>query len=99
MVAASRREPSLIALQLLNCIAERGEATRWDLIKILGNTSQFSHWVEEFLMEEGLVSEREEAGHHYYRMTEAGELFHRLLKRGNMVRSLLRLSWKRLRRL
>lgn len=97
-MSSSRREPSLIALQLLDCIDENGEASRWDLVKILGNTSQFRHWVEDFLMRDGFVEEREEAGHHYYRKTEAGELFHRLLRNGNILKSLLRLGGKRLRR-
>lgn len=97
-MSSSRREPSLIALQLLDCIDENGEASRWDLVKILGNTSQFRHWVEGFLMRDGFVEEREEAGHRYYRKTEAGELFHRLLRNGNILKSLLRLGGKRLRR-
>jgi hypothetical protein len=34
---APRRTPDVIALQLLGCVEERGEATKWDLIKVLGN--------------------------------------------------------------
>jgi len=97
-VSSSRREPSLIALQLLDCIEEKGEATRWDLVKILGNTSQFHHWVEEFLIREGFVEERSDSGRYFYSKTEVGELFHKLLKSGNIMKSLLRLSGKRLRR-
>lgn len=97
-MSSSRREPSLIALQLLDCIGEGGGASRWDLIKVLGNTSQFQHWVEDFLMREGFVEEREESGRRHYVKTESGELFHRLLRNGNMIKSLLRVSGKRLRR-
>lgn len=95
---SSRREPSLIALQLLDCIEGKGEASRWDLIKILGNTSQFRHWVEDFLLREGFVEERLDTGSYLYKRTRTGELFHKLLKNGNIMRSLLRLSGKRLKR-
>ena len=71
-MSSSRREPSLIALQLLDCIGEKGGATRWDLIKVLGNTSQFHHWVEDFLIRDGFVEEREESGGRHYVKTEAG---------------------------
>lgn len=97
-MSSSRREPSQIALKLLDCIDEKGEATRWDLIKILGNTSQFHHWVEDFLMRERFVEERRESRNYIYKKTETGDLFHKLLKNGNMMRSLLRLSGKRLKR-
>ena len=97
-MSSPRREPSLITLQLLDCIEKNGKATRWDLIKILGNTSQFHHWVDDFLIRERFVEELEESGHSYYRKTETGELFHKLLKNGNIWKSLLRLSGKRLKR-
>jgi predicted transcriptional regulator len=94
----SRRKPSEIALELLDCIDEKGEATRWDLIKILGNTWQFHHWVEEFLMKERFVEERRESRSYFYKKTETGEMFHKLLKNGKIMRALLRVSGKRLTR-
>jgi len=36
-----RRSPDVIALELLDAVEERGEATKWDLIKVLGNDAQF----------------------------------------------------------
>ena len=77
---APRRTPDAIALQLLECVEERGEATKWDLIKVLGNEAQFKAWVEDFLLPEGVLEERREGRHYFYRKTERGELFHRLLK-------------------
>jgi len=96
-VSSSRREPSQIALELLDCIDEEGEATRWDLIKILGNTSQFHHWVEEFLVKEEFVEERRESRNYFYKKTETGELFHTLLKNGMIMKALLRVSGRRLK--
>lgn len=94
-----RRAPSRIALELLNCIDQKeGKASKWDLIKILGNESQFRHWVTEFLMKDRFIEEIQESNHTFYCKTENGEFFHRLLKNGKIVRALLRVSGKRLRR-
>ena len=94
---ASRRSPNSIALELLNRIEEKKEATKWDLIKILGNETQFRIWIEEFFLREKVLFERREGGHYYYRKTERGELFHRLLKSGNMIRLFSSVSGRRLR--
>jgi len=94
----SRRDASQIALELLDCMDEGGRATRWDLIKVLGNTEQFRHWVEDFLLKDGLVQEKPEGRVTYYTKTGRGELFHQLLRNGNVMRSFLRVSGKRLRR-
>lgn len=94
-----RRKPSRIALELLNCIDRKdGRASKWDLIKIPGNESQFRHWVTEFLVKDSFIEETQESNHTFYRKTENGEVFHRLLKNGKMVQALLRVSGKRLRR-
>jgi hypothetical protein len=94
-----RRKPSRIALELLNCIDRKeGKASKWDLIKILGNESQFRHWVTEFLVKDSFIEEFRESKHCFYRKTENGEFFHRLLKNGKIVHALLRVSGKRLRR-
>ena len=94
-----RRAPTRIALELLDCIDQKeGRATKWDLIKIVGNESQFRHWVTEFLMKDRLIEEIQESDHTFYRKTENGEFFHKLLKNGKIVRALLRVSGKRLRR-
>ena len=94
---ASRRSPDAIALELLDCIEEKGEVTKWDLIKVLGNETQFRIWIEEFFLREKVLLERREGGHYYYKKTERGELFHRLLKSGNLVKLFNSVSGRRLR--
>jgi predicted transcriptional regulator len=94
-----RRAPTSIALELLDCIDEKGgRASKWDLIKIVGNETQFQHWITEFLYKEKLIEEIRESNHCFYKKTENGELFHRLLENGKVVRALLRVGGKRLRR-
>jgi hypothetical protein len=94
-----RRKPSRIALELLDCIDKKeGKASKWDLIKILGNESQFQHWVTNFLIKDKFIKEIHESNHSFYSKTEAGEFFHKLLKNGKIVDALLRVSGKRLRR-
>ena len=90
-----RRRPSEIALELLNAI-NHDRATKWELTKILGNTMQFRHWVEDFLIRDRLVEESKEGRVTYYSLTRRGELFYDLLKNGDVMRSILRLSGKRL---
>jgi hypothetical protein len=94
-----RRMPSRIALELLDCIDEKGgRASKWDLIKVLGNESQFHYWVEEFLLRDKFVAEQQESNRYLYGKTETGELLHRLLKNGKIMQALLKVSGKRLRR-
>lgn len=98
-MAYPRRKPSRIALELLNCIDEReGKASKWDLIKILGNESQFHYWVEDFLLKEKFVAEQRESSRSFYMKTENGELLHRLLENGRIMQAMLKVSGKRLRR-
>ena len=98
-MAFPRRKPNIIALELLSCIDQNnGKASKWDLIKILGNESQFRHWVTEFLMKDRFIEEIRDSNHTFYRKTENGEFFHKLLKNGKIVQALLRVSGKRLRR-
>jgi len=94
---SGRRTPDTIALELLDCVAEKGEATKWDLIKVLGNDTQFRKWIEEFFLLEGVLEERREDRNYFYTMTERGELFHRLLKSGNLIKLFNRVSGGRLR--
>jgi hypothetical protein len=94
-----RRKPSRIALELLNCLDEKeGKASKWDLIKILGNESQFHYWVEEFLLRDKFIAEQKECNHSFYRKTETGELLHKLLKNSKIIQAFLKVSGKRLRR-
>ena len=92
-----RRTPDTIALQLLECVEERGEATKWDLIKVLGNETQFKTWVEDFFLPERVLVERREGRNYFYTMTERGELLHRLLRSGNLIKIFRRVSGRRLR--
>lgn len=93
-----RRDPSRIALELLGCINQKeGRATKWDLIKILGNEAQFNHWVKDFLIKDKFVEEITESRNYFYRKTESGDLFYKLLKNGEIIDALLRVSGKRLR--
>ncbi len=92
-----RREPRKIALELLDCIDQKGKATRWDLIKILGNEAQFNHWVKDFLVKDKFVEEITESRYSFYKKTENGDFFHKLLRNGEVIEALLRVSGKRLR--
>lgn len=93
----TRRSPDEIALELLNAIEKETEATKWDLIKVLGNDTQFKIWIEDFFLPEKVVTERREGRNYYYTMTERGKLFHRLLKSGNMIKIFNRVSGRRLK--
>ena len=94
-----RRDPNRIALELLNCIDQKeGKATKWDLIKILGNEAQFNNWVKDFLVKDKFVEEIIESRYYFYRKTKNGDLFHQLLKNGRIIEALLKVSGKRLRR-
>jgi phage anti-repressor protein len=87
-------------LDLLNCIDQNsGKASKWDLIKILGNESQFRHWITEFLIKDRFIEEIQVSDRTFYRKTENGEFFHKLLKNGKIVQALLRVSGRRLRRI
>jgi len=94
---APRRSPDTIALELLNTVEEKGEATKWDLIKVLGNETQFRIWIEGFFLPERVLVERREGRHYFYEKTERGELFHTLLKRGNIIKLFTRISGRRLK--
>ena len=90
-----RRRPSEIAYELMNAISH-GDATKWGLTKILGNTAQFRHWVEDFMLRDGLIEEKKDGRITHYSLTPRGELFYDLLKNGDLMQSILRLSGKRL---
>ena len=92
-----RRSPDVIALELLNCVEENGEASKWDLIKVLGNEAQFGLWIERFFLPERVLVERREGRRYYYKKTERGELFHKLLRSGNLIKLFSRVSGRRLR--
>jgi hypothetical protein len=94
-----RRPPSRIALELLDCIDQKdGKASKWDLVKILGNESQFQLWITNFLLKDNVIKETRKSNHSFYCKTENGEFFHKLLKNGKIVHALLRVSGKRLQR-
>jgi len=97
-VSSSRRKPSEIVLEILDCIDEKGEATRWDLTKILGTTWQFHHWIEDFLLKDKFIKERKEKNHYFYSTTALGVQFYELLKNGKLLKAFIKVSGKRLRR-
>jgi predicted transcriptional regulator len=92
------RDPVQIAHQILTFIEENGRASRWDLIKILGNTRQFGHWIDGFLLKDRFIAEESGSSTRFYSLTPNGELLLRLLKNGNVMRSITRLGGRRLRR-
>jgi len=94
---SNRRSPDEIALELLDAIQDKTEASKWDLIKILGNDTQFRIWITDFFIPEKVVNERREGRNYHYTLTERGKLFHRLLKSGNMIKIFNRVSGKRLK--
>ena len=94
---APRRSPDTIALELLNTVDDRGEATKWDLIKVLGNETQFRIWIENFFLPEKVLVEHRDGRHYFYKKTERGELFHTLLRRGNIIKLFTRISGRRLK--
>ena len=94
-----RRKPARIALDLFDCVDDQnGQASKWDLIKVVGTESQFHFWIEEFLLKDNFIEEYQASSHSFYRKTESGELLHRMLKNGKIMQALVRVSGKRLRR-
>ena len=93
----TRRTPALIALELLDCVEAKKEATKWDLIKVLGNEAQFRVWIERFFLVDKILVERRDGRNYFYRKTERGELLHKLLKSGYMIHVFERVSGRKLR--
>jgi predicted transcriptional regulator len=92
----SRRSPDMIALDLLDCVEGKGKATKWDLIKVVGNEVQFTLWIERFFLPEKVLVEIREGRKRFYVKTERGDLFHLMLRNGNIVKLFSRVSGKRL---
>ena len=92
------REPVDIAFEILSHIENNERTTRWDLTKILGNTRQVHHWIDNFLLKDKFLIEQKEENASVYKLTENGRLLLRLLRSGVMIKSVLRLGGKRLRR-
>jgi predicted transcriptional regulator len=92
------RDPIEITYQLLKFIDENGKASRWDLTKILGNTRQANHWIDGFLLKDKFIDKIANENVNYYKLTDYGQLLLNLVKNGNVMRSIFRLSGKRLRR-
>ena len=97
-MSSRRRKPAEITYKLLRCIDEEGEATKWDLTKIVGTTSQFDSYVSEYLIKNNFVSERREGRHYYYSITKLGDELYSLLRKDNLFKAVLRIGGKRLTR-
>ncbi len=93
-----RRRPAEITYKLLRCIVEDGEATKWDLTKIVGTTSQFDSYVSGYLIKNRFVSERQDGRHYFYTITKLGEELYSLLRKDALFKAVLRISGKRLSR-
>lgn len=99
MSAVSKpREPVDIAFEILTSIDGNERTTRWDLTKLLGNTRQVYHWIDNFLLKDKFLVEEKEGNTSVYTLTENGKLLLRLLRSGVLIKSVLRLGGKRLRR-
>jgi hypothetical protein len=85
-----------MAYEILRFI-KYNDASKWDLIKILGNNRQFDHWVTGFLVSDGLIITPSDESE-YYVLSSNGEVLLSLLKKGNLMNSLFKLSGKRLRK-
>ena len=92
------REPVDIAFDILSAIEGNERTTRWDLTKILGNTRQVYHWIDNFLLSDRFLLEEKEGTTSVYTLTDNGKLLLDLLRKGVVIKSVLRLSGKRLRR-
>jgi len=92
------RDPVDIAFEILSTIDNNERTTRWDLTKILGNTRQVYHWIDDFLLKEKFLLEEKVENASVYSLTDNGKLLLKLLRNGVVVKSLLRLGGKRLRR-
>jgi len=97
-VLSRPREPVDIAFEILSTIDNNERTTRWDLTKILGNTRQVYHWIDDFLLKEKFLNEEKVENASVYSLTENGKLLLKLLRNGVVVKSLLKLGGKRLRR-
>jgi len=93
-----RRKPAEITYKLLRCIDESGEVTKWDLTKIVGTTGQFEHYVDNYLIRNKLVEERQEGRYYFYKMTKFGEELFSVLKKDFLFKAILQISGKRLSR-
>ena len=59
---------------------------------------QIGHWIDGFLLKDMFIAEETESSTHTYSLTPDGKLLLRLLKKGNVMKSVTRLSGRRLRR-
>ena len=89
------RTPVEIAYEIIRFIKEN-DASKWDLVRIVGNNRQFDHWVTGFLVEDGFVLPPN-SGSEFYRLSDNGKVLFSLLKKGNLMNSIFKLSGRRLR--
>ncbi len=94
-MALARRTSRDICLHLLRVLNRKGEALRWDLIKLLGNEEAFRRWFDSILIPAGLVDCVEKnVGKRtlrYYKKTKRGEIMHDLLMNNDVIRFLRRI--------
>lgn len=97
-MSSRARSPPIQCKEFLDAIDKgRGEASKWELIKIAGNETAFNRWVTDLLQEHRLVEKLNKGGTIIFRKTERGEVLHKTLKDWHLLAPLLRLSGKRLK--
>ena len=85
-----------ITLELFNCIdKKKGNASKWDLIKVVGTVSEFHYWIEEFVLGDKFVIVKQDSNRNFYRKTETEEILYKLLRNGRIMQVLLRVSGNR----
>ena len=92
------RDPVDIAFEILSSIEKNDKTTRWDLTKILGNTRQVYHWIDNFLVKDKFLNEQKDESATTYSLTDNGRLLLKLLRNGVVIKSILRLGGRRLKR-
>lgn len=85
-----QKDPPTRCLDFFRLVDE-GKATKWALIKLVGNEAAFNRWVVSFFLKYNLLKEVQEGRRTYYMKTEEGELVHSLLSRRKLVVALKRL--------
>ena len=97
MVSQTRRRASRITYEILKKVDEKGESTKFDIWTVVTSEAQFRHWIEDFMLKDGIIKERREGRHYYYTMTDLGREVFNVLKKQNLFNVLMRVSGKTLR--
>jgi predicted transcriptional regulator len=97
ILSVSRRRAAEITYKILNDVSEKGESTKWDLIKIVGNEQQFNHYITDFILKKECLKERTEGRNYFYSLTQRGRELHSVLKKDYLFKMVVQISGSRLR--